>query len=346
MPKKLTYNFVKESFEKEGCTLLSKEYKNAKTKLNYICPKGHKHSITWNGWNRGNRCSYCANKNKLSIDVITANFINEGYTLLSKDYVDNKNDLYCRCANEHNYYTTWNKWQRGNRCPYCYGNVKHDYAYIKNKFKEEGYTLISKRYKNAKTKLNYICSKGHCHFITWSDWKGGHRCPYCSKVAKLDIEYVRHAFSETGYTLLSSEYINNSTKLKYKCSSGHINYTSFAAWTMGKRCPTCYKLSMFGPGNPSWKGGKSFEPYCEIWKDKEYKQSIRDRDGNRCLNPYCDSKNPKDLTIHHINYDKKNCKPSNLITICRSCNSKANTNRSWHRAWYQAILKKKGESNI
>jgi 5-methylcytosine-specific restriction endonuclease McrA len=97
-------------------------------------------------------------------------------------------------------------------------------------------------------------------------------------------------------------------------------------------------LGLFGEGNPNWKGGKSFEEYCPVWKDEEYKQSIRERDGNVCLNPYCDSKNPNDLTIHHIDYDKQNCHPSNLITVCRSCNIRANKDRRWHKAWYSAIM--------
>lgn len=47
MSKKLTYEFVKEQFGREGYELLSKEYVNNCTKLFYICPKGHKHSISW-----------------------------------------------------------------------------------------------------------------------------------------------------------------------------------------------------------------------------------------------------------------------------------------------------------
>jgi len=45
--KKLTIEFVRESFAKEGYTLLSKVYTNNSTKLDYICPKGHRHSIVW-----------------------------------------------------------------------------------------------------------------------------------------------------------------------------------------------------------------------------------------------------------------------------------------------------------
>jgi len=89
--------------------------------------------------------------------------------------------------------------------------------------------------------------------------------------------------------------------------------------------------------NPNWRGGISCEPYCEQWSDQEYKESIKQRDGYKCLNPECNKTSDK-LCIHHIDYVKKNCHPLNLITICISCNSKANKDRKWHKAWYQAII--------
>lgn len=92
-----------------------------------------------------------------------------------------------------------------------------------------------------------------------------------------------------------------------------------------------------GNGNPNWRGGISYEPYCEQWSDIEYKESIKERDGHICLNPEC-KKITNKLCVHHIDYNKKNCHPLNLITICISCNSKANINRRWHKAWYKAII--------
>jgi len=97
--------------------------------------------------------------------------------------------------------------------------------------------------------------------------------------------------------------------------------------------------SKCGPQASNWRGGISFEPYCSDWT-KEYKEYIRERDGDTCLNPDCWCKDDV-LTIHHINYDKKNCGPENLITVCRSCNSRANKDRRWHKAWYQAIINKR-----
>ena len=95
-----------------------------------------------------------------------------------------------------------------------------------------------------------------------------------------------------------------------------------------------------GINHPSWRGGVSFEPYCEQWSDKDYKESIKERDGHKCLNPEC-NKTTNKLCIHHINYNKKDCHPLNLITICFSCNAKANFNRKWHKSWYQAIIERR-----
>lgn len=50
--------------------------------------------------------------------------------------------------------------------------------------------------------------------------------------------------------------------------------------------------------------------------------------------------NIKKLSIHHINYVKKNCLPDNLISLCRSCNSKVNTNRNIWERYFKKIRRK------
>jgi len=49
--------------------------------------------------------------------------------------------------------------------------------------------------------------------------------------------------------------------------------------------------------------------------------------------------NSKRLCIHHIDYDKNNCNPNNLITLCFSCNSRANKNRDKWKKIYTEILR-------
>jgi hypothetical protein len=95
-----------------------------------------------------------------------------------------------------------------------------------------------------------------------------------------------------------------------------------------------------GCSNGGWKGGIQFEPYCDIWGDKSYKTDIKSRDNNECQNPECSGVS-ENIVIHHINYTKKDCHPTNLITLCISCNSKANYSRDHHRRLYSSIIRGK-----
>ena len=95
-----------------------------------------------------------------------------------------------------------------------------------------------------------------------------------------------------------------------------------------------------GEHNPNWKGGISCEPYCDVWLDKDFRESILERDNHQCQNPDCWQKNGV-LTIHHIDYNKKNCRPDNLITLCNSCNARANFNREQWTKFYKEIVESK-----
>jgi len=59
----LSYNFVKEQFEKEGWKLLDKEYKNNYTKMNCICKNKHNCKISYSKFKAGRRCSICCFEN-------------------------------------------------------------------------------------------------------------------------------------------------------------------------------------------------------------------------------------------------------------------------------------------
>ena len=94
-----------------------------------------------------------------------------------------------------------------------------------------------------------------------------------------------------------------------------------------------------GPKHPQWRGGITHDPYCFSWP--EIRKAIKERDNNTCQNPNCKT-NSKDLTTHHINYIKEECEGTNLITLCRSCNAKANFNRKKYKIFYQNILIERG----
>ena len=100
-----------------------------------------------------------------------------------------------------------------------------------------------------------------------------------------------------------------------------------------------------GEKHPLWQGGKSFETYGLAFNNK-LKELIRIRDGYRCQECFKHqnelfSKNgkPKKLSIHHIDYNKQNNKPCNLISLCPSCHTKTNYKR---KDWTKYFQKRKG----
>lgn len=191
--KKLTIEFIRSEFAKEGYKLLTTEYKNAHQKLTYICPEGHKHSITWNNWKEGDRCPYCYGNVKLTIEFIRTEFAKEGYTLLAETYENNKQKLEYICPRGHKHFITWRSWSSKNkgRCPYCHGNAKLTIEFIREEFTKEGYILLTKVYGGAHQKLEYICPRGHKHSISWSNWnsRNKYRCPKCNNnVSKWEKE--------------------------------------------------------------------------------------------------------------------------------------------------------------
>ena len=96
----------------------------------------------------------------------------------------------------------------------------------------------------------------------------------------------------------------------------------------------------------NWHGGKSFEPYTPVFS-KYLKNEIRARDNHACQ--LCGKpQNGIALAVHHIDYDKKNCKPENLISLCQTikgqlgCHIKTNSNRQYWTQYFRTLLIEKG----
>ena len=94
-----------------------------------------------------------------------------------------------------------------------------------------------------------------------------------------------------------------------------------------------------GEKNPHWNGGVSMEVYSLDWTEM-LRISIRERDNHICQEcgvhqDELDGWNKK-LDVHHIDYDKKNCNPDNLIALCRNCHLKTNRNREYWIIYFKS----------
>jgi len=200
-----------------------------------------------------------------------------------------------------------------------------------------------------KLKKNNFCSH-KCHWISLKN-RIKIPCSWCEKIIeRVPSELKENNFCDREcYRLWQIENINGDNhpswqggKLRIKCDwckkwfekipsqilkNNFCNQECFGKWR---------SIYQIGENNPNWQEGISAEPYCDVWTDKEYKESIKKRDNYECQNEWC-WKTSNRLCIHHIDYNKKNCNPLNLITICQSCNARANIRRIFWQAYYNLI---------
>jgi len=121
---------------------------------------------------------------------------------------------------------------------------KLTYEFVKESFKKEGYKLLSTIYKNNTSKLLIKCNNNHIFKMDYKHFKDRkQRCPKCHyKLISHNIEYIKEQISiiAPNYKLLSTEYLNNCTKLKFKCDKNHKFFMLWRNFQSGQRCAECY----------------------------------------------------------------------------------------------------------
>ena len=90
----------------------------------------------------------------------------------------------------------------------------------------------------------------------------------------------------------------------------------------------------------NWQGGKSFEKYGVDF-DNVLKELVRKRDEHTCQEcQFTEKQLGYKLNIHHIDYDKRNNKMNNLISLCNNCHSQSNYSRDDWVKYYMNKIKK------
>jgi endogenous inhibitor of DNA gyrase (YacG/DUF329 family) len=161
-------------------------------------------------------------------------------------------------------------------------------------------------------------------------------CKYCGK--KYPVNQYKIKLGQANYCSKECRTKDNSL-ITLKCV---ICGKPFRVWPIRKRrskklfCShKCRGLFYKGIKNFAWKGGISFEPYTAEF-NKHIKIAIKERDKHACQE--CNRK-MKLLAIHHIDYNKKNSAPKNLIALCLVCHTRTNHNRKY---WIRRLKKKIG----
>ncbi len=92
-----------------------------------------------------------------------------------------------------------------------------------------------------------------------------------------------------------------------------------------------------GVSNPNYRGGKSREPYPLEWRET-LKESVRNRDNYRCqICGIAQERSGRLLCVHHIDRNKKNLNPLNLISLCTAHHTKIQNIQDDLRDYFYAI---------
>jgi hypothetical protein len=89
-----------------------------------------------------------------------------------------------------------------------------------------------------------------------------------------------------------------------------------------------------GSTNHRWLGGQTNEPYS-INCNNKLRESIRKHDNFKCRE--CGKENSR--IVHHIDYNKLNSSPKNLITLCLVCHGKTGINRKYWTEHFNNLMK-------
>jgi hypothetical protein len=117
--------------------------------------------------------------------------------------------------------------------------------------RERGGECLSRRYGTSMKKLRWRCRKGHEWKAIPSHIKTGTWCPECwaarrkarlKKEQRITFENVKSIAKERGGRCLSKRYVNNLTKLRFRCERGHEWETIGNHVKRGSWCPRCFRI--------------------------------------------------------------------------------------------------------
>ena len=104
----------------------------------------------------------------------------------------------------------------------------------------KGGKCLAKSYINSNTKILWECAEGHHweaapnNIINQKQW-----CPICANRLPLGIDTMQAIAENFGGKCLSTEYINNETKLIWQCDKGHIWEAIPSNIARNHWCPHC-----------------------------------------------------------------------------------------------------------
>lgn len=173
--------------------------------------------------------------------------------------------------------------------------------FIEKEVEKRGYKLLNKCV-NSSTKMILQDVEEYLYVIRWGGFQQGNNLKKFHKSNPYTIQNIKlwMKTNAIGYELLSTEYINNHTKLLFKCPKGHEFEMTWSNFQKGQRCSVCS-----GREITSETCIATTDPWMvKFFKNKEDAYTHRSRSGAKIpvVCPYCGRE--KEMMISNI-YKRK-----------------------------------------
>ncbi|AUR86432.1 hypothetical protein NVP1084O_225 [Vibrio phage 1.084.O._10N.261.49.F5] len=156
-------------------------YRDAVTKIEFICNKGHSFSMLPSGILKGNKCNICTGKSPEHQRRLFEDFVKSTSFEIIETYKHSIVKVKLKCKHGHYFSVYPSDFRKSVSCTVCSGknkdNAKRNF---KNNIGLKGWKLLDS-YVNSKHLHNVICDKGHHISIRPNDLHGGVGCGKCKQ---------------------------------------------------------------------------------------------------------------------------------------------------------------------
>lgn len=163
------------------------------------------------------------------------------------------------------------------------------------------------------------------------------KCYFCNKtIYKIKCRLKNHNRHFCNNICLNNYFASCYKKLK--CSNCGKIFSTFNSYSNGKMHFCNKKCQKKFNGHKHWNYIDGTSSIYPIEFSKSLREFIRKRDGYKCMNcgvPQLELE--RALDVHHIDYDKNNNDPINLLSLCGICNPIANKNRKYWQEFYENL---------
>jgi hypothetical protein len=115
--------------------------------------------------------------------------------------------------------------------------------------KRRGGRCLSGAYVNSRTSLYWRCRLGHVWKAMPTNLTKGSWCPECAHRKRLTLEEMQTLAARRGGECLSDRYLNNGTKLSWRCANGHQWEAAPGLVKGGRWCPYCAHVAQLSLGS-------------------------------------------------------------------------------------------------